>query len=69
MHGVPPHIGEGLLRSVKVGDMIQAEGYGTENRYGRTLDATAIGLAGGQLIPVDGPPPLGGPDAPLAPRR
>lgn len=67
---VPPDVGESLSRLLKVGDVVQAEGYGTDNQYGRTLEATAIGLGGGRLIPLDRSiPGVGGSEASLPSRR
>ena len=50
---VRPDVGDGLARTLRVGDTVQAEGYGIENQYGRSLKATAIGLGGGRLVPLD----------------
>jgi hypothetical protein len=67
---VRPDVGDGLARTLRVGDTVQAEGYGIENQYGRSLEATAIGLGGGRLVPLDrSMRQLSGPDEPLPPRR
>ena len=49
---VPPHVGNQLAGSLKVGDAINAKGYGAANQYGRALEATAIGISGGPLQPL-----------------
>lgn len=67
---VRPDVGDSLARTLNVGETVQAEGYGIENRYGRSLEATAIGLGEGRLVPLDRPVRhLGGPDEPPPPRR
>lgn len=67
---VRPDVGDSLARVLTVGETVRAEGYGTDNQYGRSLEATAIGLGGGRLIPLDRPARnLGGPDEPPPPRR
>ncbi len=38
----PPHVGMQMLNLAKVGDKVQAEGFGTGNRYGQVLEATAL---------------------------
>ena len=43
---VPPHVGNQYRAPLKVGDAINAKGYGTANQYGRALEATAIGISG-----------------------
>lgn len=67
---VRPDVGDSIARALIVGDTVQAEGYGTDNQYGRSLEATAIGLGGGRLVPLDrSMRQLGGPDEPPPPRR
>jgi hypothetical protein len=67
---VRPDVGDSLARVLTVGETVQAEGYGTDNQYGRSLEATAIGLGGGRLVPLDrSVRQLSGPDEPPPPRR
>jgi hypothetical protein len=67
---VRPDVGDSLARTLRVGDTVQAEGYGIENRYGQSLEATAIGLGGGRLVPLDrSMHQLSGPDEPPPPPR
>jgi hypothetical protein len=53
---VPPHAGYALAGVFQVGQPIAAEGYGTTNEFGRSLEATAIGAPGGAMTPIYGPP-------------
>ncbi|MDQ6733558.1 MAG: hypothetical protein M3Z35_05485 [Nitrospirota bacterium] len=65
-----PDVGDSLARTLTAGETVQAEGYGTDNQYGRSLEATAIGLGGGRLVPLDrSVRQLSGPDEPPPPRR
>ena len=67
---VGPDAGDSLAHVLRVGETIQAEGYGIDNQYGRSFEATAIGLGGGQLIPLDrSMRQLSRPDEPPPPRR
>lgn len=62
---VPPDVGDSVARVLTVGETVQIEGYGMKNEYGQSLDATAIGLGGGRLIPLDrSVRNLGGPEGP-----
>ena len=42
----PPHVGEQLATMANIGDKIQAKGFGTRNRYGQILEATALSVNG-----------------------
>jgi hypothetical protein len=67
---VRPDVGDSVSRTLSVGETVQAEGYGTDNHYGRSLEATAIGLGGGRLVPLDrSARQLRGQDEPPPPRR
>ena len=50
---LPPDVSEEFRRSLKVGTQVTVEGYGTENQYGRALEALAMSSNGGPLIPLD----------------
>jgi len=52
---VPPYVGAQYSVWLQVGQPIVVHGYGTENRFGRSLQATAIGLSGQPLTPIYGP--------------
>lgn len=51
----PRHVGNQLIGMAKVGDKIQAQGFGTHNSYGQILQATAL-TVDGQPVPFE---PLG----------
>ncbi|MEH2153693.1 hypothetical protein [Nostoc sp.] len=42
----PPHVGEQLASMANIGNTIQAKGFGTRNRYGQILEATALSVNG-----------------------
>ncbi|OYD89759.1 hypothetical protein CDG76_33665 [Nostoc sp. 'Peltigera membranacea cyanobiont' 210A] len=42
----PPHVGEQLASIANIGNTIQAKGFGTRNRYGQILEATALSVNG-----------------------
>lgn len=50
---LPPDVSEEFRQSLKVGAHMVVEGYGTENQYGRAIEALAMSLNGGPLIPLD----------------
>jgi hypothetical protein len=50
---LPPDVSEAFRGSLKVGIQVTVEGYGTENQYGRTLEALAMSSNGGPLTPLD----------------
>jgi hypothetical protein len=50
----PPDVGYRLASLLRVGQSITAQGYGTENEYGRALEVTAIGDAGQPPQPLYG---------------
>lgn len=52
----PPHVGMQLLSFTKAGDNVKAEGFGTRNRYGQVLQATAL-TVNGQSVSFDPPKP------------
>lgn len=54
----PPDVGYRMASLLRVGQSITAQGYGTENEYGRALEVTAIGGAGQPPQPLYGGSPL-----------
>jgi hypothetical protein len=50
---LPPDATDELRRSLRVGQSIEAEGYGTENEYGRAMEALRLGFPPGKLTPLD----------------
>jgi hypothetical protein len=71
---VPPDIGSQYSAWLQIGQSIAANGYGTENQFGRCFQATAIGLSGQPLTPIygaagpaGGPPGVGGPAPTIRP--
>ncbi|MFN6526952.1 hypothetical protein [Nostoc sp. ChiSLP03a] len=42
----PPHVGEQLTSMANIKNTIQANGFGTRNRYGQILEATALSVNG-----------------------
>lgn len=42
----PPHVGDQLISIAKLGDKIQAQGFGTRNSYGQVLQATSMTVNG-----------------------
>jgi hypothetical protein len=50
---LPPDVSVEFRRSFKVGTQVIVEGYGTENQYGRALEALSMSANGGSLIPLD----------------
>lgn len=53
----PPHIGMQMQTSLRTGDSLSASGYGTQNRFGRSLEATTLTVNGQSPIAVYAPPP------------
>ena len=51
--GFRPDVTDELRRSLQVGQSVEAEGYGTENAYGRGLEALRLGFHHGKLTPLD----------------
>ena len=49
----PPDATDALRRSLRVGQSLKADGYGTENEYGRAMEALRLGFEYGRLIPLD----------------
>lgn len=56
---VPPHVAYQVAGLFQVGQQISAIGYGTENEYGRVIEATAIGTSGKPMMPINDPGPGG----------
>ena len=56
---VPPHASYQVASLLQAGQSISAVGYGTENEYGRVIEATAIGSPGTPMIPIGDPGPGG----------
>jgi hypothetical protein len=56
---VPPHAAYQVARLLQIGHSISAVGYGTENTYGRAIEATAIGASGSPMISLEDPGPRG----------
>lgn len=52
----PPHIGAGLLPQLQPGTQLSARGWGTRGPLGTALEATSLGLGGGELRALDTPP-------------
>lgn len=42
----PPHVGNQLIGIAKLGDKVQAQGFGTRNLYGQVLEATSLTVNG-----------------------
>ena len=51
---LPKDVMEGLAPWLRVGQELEVVGYGSENAYGRGLEATGIGVAGQPLQPLFG---------------
>jgi hypothetical protein len=49
---IPPHAITQVDNLLQAGRSIQAVGYGTENEYGRVLEATTIGASGVAMMPI-----------------
>lgn len=49
---VRPHAAYQLMNLLQVGHPISAVGFGTENQYGRVIEATAIGSPGVPMTPI-----------------
>lgn len=54
---IPPHVAYQLAKLLQLGQSISAIGYGTENEYGRVIEATAIGSSGTTMMPISDPIP------------
>ena len=54
-----PHAAYQVASLLQVGHPISAIGFGTENQYGRVIEATAIGAPGEPLTPLSDPGPGG----------
>lgn len=54
-----PHAAYRMASLLQVGHSISAVGFGTENQYGRVIEATAIGSPGEPLTPISDPGPVG----------
>lgn len=54
---VPPHAAYQVAKLLQIGQTISAIGYGTENGYGRVIEATAIGSSGTAMMPISDPGP------------
>lgn len=54
---VPPHAAYQVASLLQVGQPISAVGYGTENEYGRVIEATTIGAPGTPMTPISNPGP------------
>lgn len=48
----PPHVSHQLESSANVGDKVQAEGFGTRNDSGQTVEATTLTI-NGQSVPLE----------------
>ena len=51
---LPKEAAYGVYSQIKIGEPFAASGYGTENQYGRSLEATAIGSDSASLQPLFG---------------
>jgi hypothetical protein len=56
---VLPHPAYHVASLLQVGQPISAVGFGTENQYGRVIEATAIGSPGEPMTPMSDPGPGG----------
>lgn len=56
---VPPHAAYQVANLFQVGRSISAIGYGTENGYGRVIEATAMGTSGTSMMSINDPGPGG----------
>jgi hypothetical protein len=54
---VPPHAAYQVASLLQAGQSISAVGYGTENEYGRVIEATAMGSPGTPMTPIGDPGP------------
>jgi hypothetical protein len=52
---LPKDIVESFVPVLRVGQELEVVGYGSENAYGRGIEATALGVAGQPLQPLFGP--------------
>jgi hypothetical protein len=52
---LPKDVSESFTPWLRVGQELEVVGYGSENAYGRGLEATGIGIAGQPLQPLFGP--------------
>jgi hypothetical protein len=50
---LPPDVTDEFRRSLRVGQSVDAEGYGTENEYGRAMEALRLGFQHSKLKPLD----------------
>ena len=50
---LPPDASQELRRSFHIGDRLTVRGNGTINRFGRAVEALAIGRNSGALVPLD----------------
>jgi len=50
---LPPDVSDELRRSFHVGEHVAAEGNGTKNEYGRSMEALAMSADDGTLTPLD----------------
>jgi hypothetical protein len=57
----PPHIGVQMQNLLRPNAQLAASGYGTENAYGRALEATSLSVDGQSPIAVYGPDRAPGP--------
>jgi hypothetical protein len=49
---LPPKVTEELRRSLRVGQVVEVKSYGTENEYGRAMEALRLRIDHGRLIPI-----------------
>lgn len=50
---LPLDVGEDVRKSFHVGDSVVVQGNGTDNEFGRSIEAIAISKGGGPLVPLD----------------
>ena len=50
---LPLDVGEDARKSFHVGDSVVVQGNGTDNEFGRSIEAIAISKGGGPLVPLD----------------
>lgn len=56
---VPRHAAYQVANLLQMGRSISVIGYGTENEFGRVIEATAMGTSGSPLMPINDPGPGG----------
>lgn len=50
---LPPDVGDEFRRSLRVGENVNVDGYGTENAFGRAIEALSMSADQKPLTPLD----------------